>query len=162
MSRCAPPPEHPPDHTTITTTQPNHHHHKNIEKMTLPPPTLTNVLIDMARDSADALIATTVALITSMTLLSDIMEPLVGLHALSLDLASRRCARIYLLSAKSDLMHAELIREMKTGIDSGVLTRWQKLRLEELVGELAGVEEILKEVQEELTVVMGTYNVGEE
>lgn len=90
------------------------------------------------------------------------MEPLVGMDALSLDLASRRSAHIYLLSAKSDFQHAELIREMNTGIDSGVLTRWQKLRLEELMGELAGAEEILIEVQEELTVVMGTYDLGEE
>lgn len=130
--------------------------------MTTPHPTHTNVRIDMTRYAADALITTTVALITSINLLSDIMEPLVGMDAPSLDLASWRYARIYLLSAKSDLQHAELIREMNTRIDSGVLTRWQQLRLVELMGELAGVEETLIEVQEELTVAMGTYDFGEE
>lgn len=84
------------------------------------------------------------------------------MNALSLDLPTRRCARAYLVSAKSDLKQADLIREMNTGMDSAVLTRWQKLRLEELVGELAGVEEILVEVKEELTEVMGTYNIREE
>lgn len=46
-------------------------------------------------------------------------------------------------------------------MDSGMLTRLQTLRFEELVGELAGAEEIPVEVEEDLAEVMGAYDVGE-